>query len=302
LQTLYDFKDDTDIESKILEWYDGYSWDGKTHLLNPFSLVNFFQFKEFNDYWYESGTPKSLFDLIRKRSNGYLGLSNFEISGSVLKKFDIDDIIIESFMFQSGYLTIEEVMTKPPPTRYRIKIPNKEVSLALSLNLLAVFTGNNDKVIGDLHGSFMKSIGGGDVDAILVHMKSLFASIPGVLFIDCEAYYHSILYVLLQLIGIDIRVEVNMSDGRADAVIHTNDCIYVMEFKYSDGSKIEEADKKDKLRLSLLDKGIAQIHDRGYDTMYHGRGKKVVLIALAFLGGSDIAMRVERQDSSLRSE
>ena len=48
---------------------------------------------------------------------------------------------------------------------------------------------------------------------------------------DREAYYHSIVYLILKLLGIYIKVEDHTSKGRIDAAIETQNHIYMMEFK-----------------------------------------------------------------------
>ncbi|MCL2060420.1 MAG: AAA family ATPase, partial [Oscillospiraceae bacterium] len=117
LSSSNDFMETDDIHGKILDWYDGYSWDGKSRLLNPFSLLNFFLQKRLGSYWYASGTPWFLIDIIKKKPASFVTLKNLEIGEWMLDAFDILKIEPEPLMFQTGYLTVKEVvLTDGAPT------------------------------------------------------------------------------------------------------------------------------------------------------------------------------------------
>jgi hypothetical protein len=106
----------------------------------------------------------------------------------------------------------------------------------------------------------------GDMDGFIGEIKSLFASIPYNIFIgDREAYYHTIIYLLLRLSGADVRCEDPTNIGRIDAVVETVKKIYIMEFKM--GSEQE---------------ALAQIRDMKYYEKYLGKGKEVVLFGVGF--------------------
>ena len=129
------------VREEILAWYDGYSWDGKTRVINPFSLLSFFSQERFAAYWYASGTPKFLIDLIKKKPESFLSLNNLELSERVLDSFDIHSLGIEPLLFQTGYLTVKEVPPTTGTPYYRLDIPNREVREAFNLQIIAEFTG-----------------------------------------------------------------------------------------------------------------------------------------------------------------
>jgi len=126
-------------------------------------------------------------------------------------------------------------------------------------------------------------------------MRALFASIPHQLHISREAYYHSIFYAVLNLLGFKIAAEVSVSGGRIDAVLELQDKVYIMEFKYKDCPQDATAEDKAALFEEALGEGINQIKDRGYSKKYSASGKKVYHAAFAFLGRDDIEMRSEVQ-------
>ena len=128
------------LRNKILTWYDGYSWDGATRGINPYSLLNFFCEKKFSGFWYASETPKFLLDLIKKRQEGYTNIKNLELGEWALDTFEIDNIEVEALLFQTGYLTVKEILPEQEPPVYLLDIPNYEVRIAFNLHLLAEFT------------------------------------------------------------------------------------------------------------------------------------------------------------------
>ncbi|MCL1809046.1 MAG: PD-(D/E)XK nuclease domain-containing protein, partial [Clostridiales bacterium] len=121
----------------------------------------------------------------------------------------------------------------------------------------------------------------------------LFASIPYELHVDREAYYHSVFYAVMNVLGFDIDAEVSVSGGRVDAVLELEDNAYVMEFKYEKLERGAEPETREKLFKKALSEGMKQIKGRGYAKKYEGSGKKVHLAAFAFLGRDDIEMTVE---------
>jgi len=97
------------LRGKILAWYDGYSWDGRTQLLNPFSLLSFFDKESIANYWFASGTPNFLMGLMKEKPSAYTNLKNLEITELMLDLATIEKITVELLLFQTGYLTVKEV-------------------------------------------------------------------------------------------------------------------------------------------------------------------------------------------------
>ena len=133
------------IHDKILAWYDGYSWNGEDRVINPFSLLSFFQQQRFASFWYASGTPKFLMDSMKNRPGGYTKLKDIEIAEWSLDSFDIQKIEVEPLLFQTGYLTIKRVLPAIGSPFYLMDIPNFEVGEALNLNILSEFTERGEK-------------------------------------------------------------------------------------------------------------------------------------------------------------
>ena len=294
LSTLDDFKHSGNLSDEILAWYDGYSWDGRNRVINPFSLLSFFIQEKFYSYWYASGSPKFLMDMIKENPELYLDLKDLRMSEWALDSFDISNIAVQPLLFQTGYLTVREVFPDAPPY-YLLDIPNHEVRYAFNLNMIAEFTGRDGALAERAYRQIYRSLKSGDLKQILIILKSLFASIPYQLHIDREAYYHSIFYAVMNVIGFDMDSEVSTSKGRIDAVLELSDTVYIMEFKYRDCAPDASPETKKKLFDEALKDGLEQITAKGYRDKYGGSGKKIIAAAFAFLGKDNIEMAVSEE-------
>ena len=293
LETLERFEQLDSLRGEILAWYDGYSWDGINRLLNPFGLLSFFTQKRFSSFWYASGTPSFLIKLLKEKPASFLALGDLEIRERVLDSFDIHKIGSASLLFQTGYLTVKNVDYSVIPPVYALDIPNHEVREAFYLNIVAEFTEQGEENADAAYRKMSLALLRGDLQSMLKLLKGLFASIPYELHVDLEAYYQSILYAVMGLLGFDIDAEVSVSGGRVDAVLELEDRVYVMEFKYEHCSKDAPPEDKQKLFDKALEDGMKQIKDRGYANKFTGSGKNVTLAALAFLGRDDIELMAE---------
>ena len=290
-----DFNHVSDLRSEILAWYDGYSWDGKNRVINPFSLLSFFDREGFESFWYASGTPGFLMELMIKDPGVYTNLKNLKITGLMLDTTEIDKIEAELLLFQAGYLTVKDVLPAKGTSLYVLDMPNFEVKEAFDLHVATAFTGKKQAYVKNTQLDIFEALQDGDLQKVLELLRGLFASIPYELHVDREAYYHSVFYAVMNVLGFDIDAEVSTAGGRVDAVLELDDKAYVMEFKYVKCEQGAEPELKKKLFEKALDEGMGQIKSRGYAKKYEGSGKTVYLAAFAFLGRDDIEMRVEIQ-------
>ena len=184
----------------MLAWYDGYSWNGKTRLLNPFSLLGFLDFKKIESFWYVSGTPKFLIDLIKKKPESFLSLKNLKIRERILDIFDIRRMEIGSLLFQTGYLTVKEIIYENGTPYYILEMPNLEVREAFNLQIIAEFTETRDFFTETSYQRLRESLKTGDLQKMRDILRGLFASIPYELHVNLEAYYHSIFYAVMSVL------------------------------------------------------------------------------------------------------
>ena len=96
----------TEIAKKIKLWYNGYSWDGLQFVYNPFSMLNFFSHLKFSNYWFATGTPTFLTELMQKRNIAIEDITNISVTSSVFDKYEFEMLVTIALLFQTGYLTI----------------------------------------------------------------------------------------------------------------------------------------------------------------------------------------------------
>ena len=121
-------------------------------------------------------------------------------------------------------------------------------------------------------------------------LKSLFSSIPYQLHVDKEAYYHSIFFTVMSVLGFNIDAEVSISKGRIDAVLELEDKVYIFEFKYENCPKDADESEKRVIFDKVLELGMKQITDKGYAKKYMGSTKTIYQAAFAFLGRDNVDM------------
>ncbi|MDR2757405.1 MAG: AAA family ATPase, partial [Planctomycetaceae bacterium] len=130
-------------KEKVLEqiryWYNGYTWDGKTAIYNPFSTLMFFYAQHFNDYWFNTGTPTFLIDIIQRRNRTNTILEPFVVSDNIFKGYSLPDIEETPLLFQTGYLTIRHKELIDGIPRYTLGVPNSEVNKAFLTCLLEAY-------------------------------------------------------------------------------------------------------------------------------------------------------------------
>jgi hypothetical protein len=250
-------------------WYNGYSWDAENFLYNPFSILSFLSSKSFDNFWFKSGTPTFLTKLIREQRIDIAKFDeSFVVSAHSFDTYEIDKISLPTLLFQTGYLTIKEKILNPRnmSSLYRLAYPNMEVRDSLYEHLLSEYTGVGKTSSYEISDSFRKNLEVNDIESFILNLKSLYASIPYDIFIEeREAYYHSVIYLVLRLLGIYTDVEVETNRGRIDAVVFTDKFIHVMEFK-----------------MGSAEEAIAQIEEKKYYEKYLSDGREIILLGVAF--------------------
>jgi hypothetical protein len=270
----------SELLNKIKTWYNGYSWDGRTSVYNPFSTLLFLDKREFGNYWFRTGTPTFLIDILQSRNQIKPLLEYIETDSNAFDTYDPDSIGEIPLLFQTGYLTVKQKSTVQEQTTYTLGIPNMEVQVSFTKYLLNAYSKYPVEQLQPLIFKMQRQIYDGDTSALEQNLRMLLANIPNTLHIEKEAYYHSMFLLLMKMLGFDIHGEVLTNIGRIDAVWIQSGLTVIAEVKYHSQKDID----------ILLDEAITQILDRKYYEAYLDR--KVRLLAIAFTG-KEVKCRME---------
>ncbi len=256
------------VLDRLRYWYNGYSWDGINRVYNPYSILNFFDRGEFQNFWFETGTPSFLVNYIQANRVSLPEMEKKEVSESVFSAGTPENVQFESLLLQTGYLTVAEIIRSEEGRFFILDYPNEEVRRSFLSHITAMFLENRKSVseVEPLVYHLRNSLLNADLNKFILKLRSLFSSIPYNLHMDAEAYYHSLFYMILKLIGCNINLEVLSSEGRADGILEFSDKIYVIE-----------------LKLDKPENAIRQIRNKKYHEPYLGSGKKVYLLGIGYL-------------------
>ena len=245
--------------------YDGYHFSKNcVDIYNPFSLFNAFDAKDYKNFWFSTGTPTFLIDILQRTDFDVRSLDGLTATD---EQFDAPtDHIVDPIpvLYQSGYLTIKGY--DPAFRLYRLAYPNGEVRYGFTESLLPGYVHRFPRENTFYAVSFIRDLQKGDIESCLERTRSFFASIPNDLENKTEKYYQTIFYLLFRLMGQYVETEVKTAVGRADAVVKLPDAVYVFEFKF-DGTP-EEA--------------LAQINSKQYAVPYQADGRRVVKAGVNF--------------------
>ena len=251
--------------AELKECYDGYHF---THhsigMYNPFSLLNAFKYKEFGNYWFETGTPTYLVKLLKKHHYDLERMAHEETDSQVLNSIDSESTNPIPVIYQSGYLTIKGYDEEFG--MYRLGFPNREVEEGF-VRFLLPFYANVNKVKSPFEiQKFVREVRSGDYDSFFRRLQSFFADTTYEVIREQELHYENVLFIVFKLIGFYTQVKYHTSKGRIDLVLQTHKFIYVMEFKL-DGTA-EEA--------------LQQIHDKHYALPFASDRRKLFKIGVNF--------------------
>jgi len=242
-------------------------------MYNPFSILNLFTEQRFSNYWFASGTPSFLMKLIKKTQRDVTTFENKKISELIFDSYNIENLNVFALLFQTGYLTITQIDKKARTPQYILNYPNFEVKEAFVTYLFEIFTTNSLDEIQPAAENLRTYLEEENLDGFMNIIRVLFAKILYPLHIEKEAYYHSLFYMILVLMGVEIDLEV--LTRRIDGVLAFSDKIYLIEFKYGKaGSQID----------SLAQKALKQIKDKNYGERFLNDSRPRVYLGVGFAG------------------
>ncbi len=252
--------------NKMTALYDGYHFcEFAEGVFNPFSVLNSFSKQEFGSYWFQTGTPTFLVELLKESDYDLRTLiDGIEASASSFMEYRVDADNPIPLIYQSGYLTIKGYDKEFQ--LYRLAFPNDEVRYGFLNFLVPYYTPVKEDEQNFYIGKFVQELRAGEVDAFLTRLQAFFADFPYELNDATERHYQVVFYLVFKLMGQFTEVEVRSARGRADAVVKTPKYIYVFEFKLN----------------GTVEQALQQIDEKGYLIPYQADGREVVKVGVEF--------------------
>ncbi len=257
-----------DLE-RLKSWYNGYNFL-KDKVYNPFNILLFIKNEyRFKNYWFKTGTPNFLIQLFKQNDYNLAEFENLEVSEEILDSFEIEDISLETVMFQSGYLTIKEIEEIGDNYFYYLSFPNIEVKKSFNDYILSNYFVNKTKK-AKIQISLYKQIAKSDLDGLEQTLKSLFASIAYNNFTNnyienYEGFYASVIYAYFAGAGFDkIVAEDATNAGQIDLSVFIDDKVYIFEFKVNGSGALK------------------QIKERGYFQKYINDYNEIYIVGVEF--------------------
>ena len=252
---------------EIKAWYDGYRFEETAEsVYNPVSLASFFgNGGKFNNYWFSTGTPSFLLELVKKTRFDFDNALTKPVSAMAFNAFEIDKIDPLTLLLQTGYLTIKSMVKKYNMPWYWLDFPNREVSFSFNTSLVNAYTRKSDNSVVNFCEQLADAMDSGDVKQLRKTMEVFFAGIPYDVHHKNESNFQNIFFALFRLLGYYIKAESQTNDGRIDAVAETEKFVFIFEFK-----------------LDKDDTALCQIREKKYFRQYELSQKKIFLNGVAF--------------------
>ena len=258
------------VIDKLLYHYDGYHFSEDSEgVLNPFSLLSAMNNRKFDNYWFSTGTPTFLVNMLKHFRTDITKIDGSEAWAS---DFDAPTENMQSVLplfYQSGYITIKHY--DPLTQIYTLGYPNEEVKVGLMRILIPYYAHAKAVDAAKVTSRMYLALRKDDMDGCLKAMQEFLTTIPYQenTLKDApttEGHFTAMLYVMFSLLNVYVYSQVRNAKGRLDILIETDTTIYVMELKL-DGD---------------LDKAMKQIDEKDYTIPYQSDGRKVVKVAINF--------------------
>lgn len=259
--------------------YDGYHFcENSSGIYNPFSVLWTLSENRYGSYWFATGTPTYLVELLKNTKFNLKNLSGYETSESALSSIHNAHVNPVSVLFQSGYLTIkgydEEFKL------YMLDFPNEEVKQGFVNCLMPIYTSVSENDSPAFIGNFVREVRSGKVDEFMQRLQSLLADTPYELIRELENHYQNVMYIITKLMGFYVQAEYRTSRGRIDLLIGTDKYVYIIELKFEGSSE----------------QALKQIEDKAYDLPFAVDARKVVKI------GANISKETRNIDNWIVAE
>ncbi|QTA81528.1 AAA ATPase-like domain-containing protein [Desulfonema limicola] len=251
-----------ELLEKLRLYYNGYRFSIRdVRVYNPFSILNAVDEKNFNNYWFETGTPAFLVNLLHENKWYLPFIENLEATEALFSAYEIECLQPQALLFQTGYITIKDI----DEGLYTFDYPNQEVKTSFSEILFySYFRGQQGVSRFILLSKYLRLE---DIESFIEIITGIYASIPYKIEDKRdEAYFHTIFYLMVSASGANSRSKVLTCDSRINMTVEFDDKIYIIEFKCNQTPQA----------------GIRQIRKKAYLDLYLQTGKKIILMGINF--------------------
>ena len=250
---------------QLAEMYDGYHFcEDSEGMYNPFSLLNTFESLKFKEYWFETGTPSFLVQVMKETDYDVMRLSDEEIDAQTLMDVDTAYHNPVPLLYQSGYLTIKGY--EPEYGIYHLGFPNREVKHGFLNFLVKYYTPSRTDSGMMLVSRMLKDIRRGNAEGFMQKLETLFAKTSYQIQGDSEKDFQYAMYIILELMGEYVEVEKATSNGRIDILLQAKEYVYIIEIKVGDTAEA----------------ALKQIEDKGYARRFADDKRKIFKIGARF--------------------
>lgn len=253
-----------EIRNQLRRMYDGYHFvENSVGLYNPYSVMNALSKQKMDKYWFSSGTPTMLVELLKEKD--YLLPSLEEPVGTMsLDNKTGNNKSIVPLLYQSGYLSIKRM--SEDGEYYWLEFPNDEVRDGFFQFLLPYYTSVAEGNSAYEVGKFVADMREGNMTQMMTRLESFYANIPYEVEIGSESDFRNAMFIMCVLMGEQVAAEYHTSDGRIDLLLRTDKFIYIIECKID----------------STADVALAQIKEKEYAQPWALDGREKVLIGINF--------------------
>ncbi|MCL2805331.1 MAG: ATP-binding protein [Treponema sp.] len=254
-----------DYLNELRRFYNGYRFSkNPLKVYNPFGLLKHFKNGDFSSYWYETGTPSFLVNLLKEQKINILNLNNLQIDNNDLHKYDIENMRAEPILYQAGYLTIKDYNKET--NQFTLDYPNIEVESCFAKSLLDEYLLTSNETAGSFNTRLINAVVKGSIDDTINTLKQFLSSIPYDIIKDTENYFQTAIHLVFTMLGLNCRSEVRIAAGRIDTLVETKNYVYCFEFKLN----------------GTAEDALAQINTKEYLLPWEGNTKKIFKIGVDF--------------------
>ncbi len=258
-----------ELKKEIKEWYNGFRFHSDVETVyNPVSISNFFfNNGEFNNYWFDTGTPTFLIELIKDRDFNFEFELGKPVDAMAFKAYDIDNLEALPLLLQTGYLTIKSSERNFGEVDYWLDFPNREVNQAFNTYLLNGYTGIDKTGIASSVKELARAVVKGDLSTIEKTLKVFFSGVDYTAHKKSEAVFEMMFYTIFRILGCYIEAESHTNDGRIDLVMQSEKYIFLFELKLNnDKTALEQIKKKEYFNKYLCSNKQITIVGVNFDT------------------------------------